>query len=182
VVPTVVRSSRSRSFRSRAIPIVRRSSTRTTPSVSRASSFARSRPAADTTVPFSVTTPFFTSTSMSLPSSASSPTNCVFTFVWIHASLIRCPAPRSSSRGRSAVVRFRCCSVVPVVCAVTGAESATATPAIVAKLISLLFIISTSPHHFVFRQRGALEQITDQPEMRGRDAGYAGMARTGRRG
>ena len=51
----------------------------------------RARPASVATVPFSMTTPFLVSTSMSLSLSASSGTNCEWTFRVIQESLIALP-------------------------------------------------------------------------------------------
>src|SRR5581483_1471233 len=69
-------------------PIVSRSTTRSTPPVFWASSTARARAASLGTVPFSVTTCRFTSTSMSLPLSAPSPANFVLRLVRRKASVI----------------------------------------------------------------------------------------------
>ena len=62
-----------------------------TPSVAFAMAIAFARPASLATVPFSMTTPLLVSTSMSLSFSASSGTNCEWTFSVIQESLIAVP-------------------------------------------------------------------------------------------
>ena len=62
-----------------------------TPSVAFAIATARARPASLATVPFSITTPFLVSTSMSLFSSVSSGTNWEWIFSVIHESPIAFP-------------------------------------------------------------------------------------------